>query len=812
MKFLILFLFINSQLSSQSMMVSGFVKSDKGKPLVGANVFIEGTSLGAATDLNGNYKIKKVPKGRDYSISAMYIGHRKVTKNLNTNVESDLNIDFQLTLSLVDLDEVVVAASFSQKKKRSQASPITIISQDELRKLPVRSVDEVLSGKVPGGYANLPSRPGQNNSAFTIRGGTSGSGRPLGDVKIYIDGIELLGFDMQSSPGISDFIDPNDIEKIEVVRGPMGSTLHGSNAQSGIIQIFTKKGSDRKKNKVKVKLARKIIEAPIINEIANGFESSFSISGGNSENVSYSIGLNNTIDEEVMPSNGEKIEQTKIHGSLNARVGSAVIDIKTYHSWGKQGFISNLYHLLKYKEDRSWVNAPPHWDNALGVDSTIGGTNYYKPGFSLNINHSLTTDLYHSLVLGNDSKRLIYKKSFPNSDLSYLTQNWNRYTLNYFWHFKNNISNEMDLDLTIGTQRTISNHVRLSGELEENKDQYYYEDYDDVSIVDQSNNNSGHYAEIVMDYKDKLFLTFGERIEKNEFFGKDYGTHYSPRLGFSYIFNVGNIILKSRGAWGRGGINPPKAMQALPSESDYSINLGNPDLRPERQSGYEVGGDVYFGDNFFVELTYFDQLFLDGIANDLSIDDLYTPKQEYRYVNLGQIINKGFEIAAKTRLGPVDISANLSIINSRWGKDSIRQNDPQYEGFFDEGVRRNDVPQSTGNISFAYSLLNNFSSSKKGGVFALEINYIGKKKGRDWLLYYDGFYNPDIPPISYYSQDLIKIYDPFISIRLRANYWLTNKISTFVDIRNLTDHSDISRSITEPALGRQVIAGFDLEL
>ena len=812
LKFIILFMLLGSQLLCQSILVSGHVKSDEGKPLVGANVFIEGTSLGVATDSDGNYKINKVPQGRDYSISAMYIGHRKVTKNLNTNLENNLNIDFELALSLVDLDEVVVAASFSERKKRAQASPITIISQDDLRRLPVRSIDEVLSGKVPGGYANLPSRPGQNNSAFTIRGGTSGSGRPLGDVKIYIDGIELLGFDMQSSPGISDFIDPDDIEKIEVVRGPMGSTLHGSNAQSGIIQIFTKKGSDRKKNKIKVKLARKIIEAPIINENANGHESSISMSGGSSENVSYSIGYNNTIDEEVMPSNGEKIEQTKIHASLNARVGSAVIDVKTYHSWGKQGFISNLYHLLKYKEDRSWVNAPPHWDDALGIDSTIGGTNYYKPGFSLNVTHSLTSDLYHSLVLGNDSKRFIYKKSFPGSDLSYLTQNWNRYTLNYFWHFKNNISDEMNVDLTIGTQRTISNHVRLSGDLEEDKDQYYYEDFDDVSIVDQSNNNSGYYAEIVMDYKDKLFLTFGERIEENEFFGKDYGTHYSPRFGFSYIFNVGNIILKSRGAWGRGGINPPKAMQALPSESDYSINLGNPDLRPERQSGYEFGGDIYFGDNLFIEVTYFDQLFLDGVANDPSIDDLYTPKQEYRYINLGQIINKGLEIAAKTRLGPIDISANFSIIDSRWGKDSIRQNDQQYEGYFDEGVRRNDVPQSNGNISFAYSLPNYFGSSKKGGAFVLDVNYIGRKKGRDWLLYYDGFYNPDVPPISYYSQDLVKIYDPFTSIRLRLNYWLTDKVSTFVDIRNLTDHSDISRSITEPALGRQVIIGFDLEL
>ena len=98
-------------------MVSGSVKSDEGKPLVGANVFIEGTSLGVATDLDGNYKINKVPQGRDYSISAMYIWHRKVTKILNTNLENNLNVDFELALSLVDLDEVVVAASFSERKK-----------------------------------------------------------------------------------------------------------------------------------------------------------------------------------------------------------------------------------------------------------------------------------------------------------------------------------------------------------------------------------------------------------------------------------------------------------------------------------------------------------------------------------------------------------------------------------------------------------------------------------------------------------------------------------------------------------------------
>ena len=153
-------------------------------------------------------------------------------------------------------------------------------------------------------------------------------------------------------------------------------------------------------------------------------------------------------------------------------------------------------------------------------------------------------------------------------------------------------------------------------------------------------------------------MTLGERVEQNEYFGEDYGTHYSPRIGFSYIWNIGDAIIKSRAAWGSGGLNPPKANQALRSESQYSINIGNPDLRPERQSGYELGGDFYFGDNFY-RVTYFDQLFLDGITN-INIDDLQTLKQEYWYINLGQIINRGWEIAAKTKLGPLDIAVFYS--------------------------------------------------------------------------------------------------------------------------------------------------------
>ena len=114
---LFLIVFFCSRLVSQSVSVSGIVKNDRGEPLAGANVFIEGTALGAATDALGKYIIKKIPNDRDYKISAMYIGHRKITKDIETKQDKDISVDFILVLSLIDLDEVVVAASFSERKK-----------------------------------------------------------------------------------------------------------------------------------------------------------------------------------------------------------------------------------------------------------------------------------------------------------------------------------------------------------------------------------------------------------------------------------------------------------------------------------------------------------------------------------------------------------------------------------------------------------------------------------------------------------------------------------------------------------------------
>ena len=103
---LVLFFLSLVQLYAQSFTVSGTVLNEKGQPLIGANVFIDGTALGSATDIEGNYQIKKIPSGKKYTITAMFIGHRTMTKEIIDADKALIKIDFELVMSLVDLDSL----------------------------------------------------------------------------------------------------------------------------------------------------------------------------------------------------------------------------------------------------------------------------------------------------------------------------------------------------------------------------------------------------------------------------------------------------------------------------------------------------------------------------------------------------------------------------------------------------------------------------------------------------------------------------------------------------------------------------------
>lgn len=203
-----------------------------GENLPGANVLIVELSRGAATSIDGDYKIDGVPSGT-YTVSISYIGY-KTKKETITVGSSDLTFDIQIEPDFLGLDEVVVTGVASGTPRKKLAFTVGKVDQEQLEMVPAADAAGSLQGKVAG--VRVVSAGGTPGSAPTIRlrGSTSltGSQAPL----IIVDGVILDGT-------LAD-VNSDDIATIEVVKGASAASLYGSRAANGVVQIITKRGKN----------------------------------------------------------------------------------------------------------------------------------------------------------------------------------------------------------------------------------------------------------------------------------------------------------------------------------------------------------------------------------------------------------------------------------------------------------------------------------------------------------------------------------------------------------------------------------------
>jgi TonB-linked SusC/RagA family outer membrane protein len=205
--------------------VSGRVNDSGGEPLPGVNILLKGTTTGVITDVDGKYSIT-VPSANAVLVFT-YIGYnsREVT------VGNNRVIDITLAESNISLDEVVVIAYGSQKK-RDLTGSVTSISANQVKIQQISTASRALEGLTSGvQFANLSGQPGsettiQVRGLGTITGGTG----PL----VVVDGI-ATSFSLNS-------INPNDIESIVVSKDAAANALYGSRAAHGVLLITTKKG------------------------------------------------------------------------------------------------------------------------------------------------------------------------------------------------------------------------------------------------------------------------------------------------------------------------------------------------------------------------------------------------------------------------------------------------------------------------------------------------------------------------------------------------------------------------------------------
>ena len=233
---------------AQSGVIAGTVVSaGSGAGIPAAVVMVSGTALGTNTDANGRFRLGGLA-GSTAAIEVRRIGFRPLRQAVTVGTT---NLRLAITEQSVALDEVVITGTVGGQARREIGNAVsTVNAADVTQRGTVNNVQQLLNGRSPGVFVNPATGNVGTGARIRIRGASSLSlsNEPL----IYIDGVRSnnqaasgpinQGFGSASISRIND-INPDDIESIEIIKGPAAATLYGTEASNGVVQIITKKGA-----------------------------------------------------------------------------------------------------------------------------------------------------------------------------------------------------------------------------------------------------------------------------------------------------------------------------------------------------------------------------------------------------------------------------------------------------------------------------------------------------------------------------------------------------------------------------------------
>lgn len=217
-----------------------------GNPIADANIAIVGTTRGSRTNEQGRYRIGGVPAGT-YTVRVVRLGYLAATRQV-TVADGEVTADFQVAPAAVTIEQVVVTATGESQRKRETGNAVSTVQPKIEQIATSTTVADVLQASAPGVYVNSSGGTQGSANRIRIRGANSISlsNEPL----IIVDGIRTsneiggsgtIGVGGQGSSRFND-LNPEDIESIEVIKGPAAAALYGTAGANGVLQVHTKRG------------------------------------------------------------------------------------------------------------------------------------------------------------------------------------------------------------------------------------------------------------------------------------------------------------------------------------------------------------------------------------------------------------------------------------------------------------------------------------------------------------------------------------------------------------------------------------------
>lgn len=629
--------------------ITGVVRDAQSQqPVSGVTVTVRGTGRGTLTGEDGRFTIAGLATG-SYEVSARKMGYTLTSRAATVTTGALATIGFTLTRAATALDAIVITGTVEGTQRRSIGNTVTSISaSDQLDRTPPASVSALLNGRAPGmtvvgGTGAVGAGPRIN-----IRGQASLSlnDQPL----LYVDGIRVSN-DVASGPKsqgygsgvisrLNDF-NPEDIESIEIIKGPAAATLYGTEASNGVIQIITKRGRGENaswdfvthqglnsfrdaENRVPANYYRdasgQIQFQNIVAEEAargapiwrNGRTQDYTLSlSGAANKVSYYIAGNGANNQGIDPTNSEIRTSGRVNLSTSPNTKS---DIGLNLSFVRSAIalpddIGNgaLFNIMfgqplgRNGPKRGFYGSPPEVFRLNELSQDV-----HRFTGSLRVTHRTASWLTNQMSLGfdqTDETNTTYRPYVTGFAAQFYSatgalgyrnvgdQGTTFLTADFGSTARRTLTNSLTSATSVGAQ-IYRKQVRS---LTANGTQFPAPDLATVSATAQRlgselasvNTTAGVYVQEQMGWNDRLFLTGALRIDNNSAFGANFSFITYPKVSGSWVISEEPFwhvpllsSLKLRAAYGQTG-QQPENFAALRTYSSITTGSGTAGVTPQ---------------------------------------------------------------------------------------------------------------------------------------------------------------------------------------------------------------------------------------
>ena len=650
--------------------------------------------------------VSPVPMGGDQVVLAPRAPSASRTAEPTADMSNTLNV----------LDRVVVtgSATATGAPERELTVGLNVLSGRQLTRQNTSTISDALDAYVPGIWTWTQSPSSMLSSYASIRGASSFG---LSYPKIYIDGIEV------ANPLLLSRFNPGSIDRIEVIRGPQGSALYGTDAISGVVNIVTRhEGADGDGRNMVVRSTAGFAQSQYGRDVLTQDHTVSLVAGSSTKSADLHIeagGMGSFVpdgySQNLTAAGGARFVGTRGTLSTTAR-------LFTQRAGSPD---SPLVVLPSPASDSSRSNAPQSvTEYTLGVTGTLDGGNHWLHSFVAGI------DGYN---LANVQTNFTPVPSVADSALRAAQGSAARGTLRASSVLQLGSGGPTHGSLTFSAEHAMLrvSSVGVTTMIGPDPTSRSGPGTSSTTYLPKVTwqSSTGVTTQANAAFDNILFATAGLRIERDSRLSDDHPVAALPMLGVATVRDYGPFSVKVRAAYGKG-IRPPattsrwqfyQPRNALPAE-----------LGAEEQTGTELGIDFVLRRGLSLNVTRFDQR-ASGLIQPVAVEPVQQSgggprKMNYELQNVGAISNSGWEIEATGNpLSRLSATAALTFVDSRVGQLS-----PTYTGDLREGDRMLQVPATTASFNLGWEAPH-WTASLGGSRAFNWINYDELQLANDWL-------------------------------------------------------------------------------